>query len=234
VYKTEDMSFSSACFPFTFSEDRLLEEYKICEGFAFSEHYNKADFAGSWKLIALRSMDGATDTIGAFSPSGEFMNSPLLEKCEYFKEIIAKFECEKESIRLLNLCAGSKIHEHTDLELGYEDGVFRVHVPITTNEDVRFYINKELVTMDVGSCWYGNFNLPHAVENNGTSDRIHLVMDCKRNAWSDALFAKLGYDFEQENQQIAYSEEEKQRIVEELQRQGTEVSQELIENILKS
>ncbi|WP_299215837.1 aspartyl/asparaginyl beta-hydroxylase domain-containing protein [uncultured Dokdonia sp.] len=228
------MSFSSACFPFTFSEDRLLEEYKICEGFAFSEHYNKADFAGSWKLIALRSMDGATDTIGAFSPSGEFMNSPLLEKCEYFKEIIAKFECEKESIRLLNLCAGSKIHEHTDLELGYEDGVFRVHVPITTNEDVRFYINKELVTMDVGSCWYGNFNLPHAVENNGTSDRIHLVMDCKRNAWSDALFAKLGYDFEQENQQIAYSEEEKQRIVEELQRQGTEVSQELIENILKS
>jgi hypothetical protein len=59
-------------------------------------------------------------------------------------------------------------------------------------------------------------------------------MDCKRNAWSDALFAKLGYDFEQENQQASYSEEEKKRIIEELQRQGTVVSQELIDTILKS
>ena len=228
------MSFASARFPFEFSEDRLLEDYKICEAFAFSEHYNKADYAGSWKLIALRSMDGATDTIGAFSASGAFMDTPLLEKCAYFNEIIGKFDCDKESIRLLNLCVGSKIHEHTDLELGYEDGMFRVHVPITTNEDVRFYINKELVTMEVGSCWYGNFNLPHAVENNGTSDRIHLVMDCKRNAWSDTLFAKLGYDFEQENQEASYSEEEKKRIIEELQRQGTAVSQELIDTILNS
>ena len=228
------MSFASARFPFTFSEDQLLEDYKICEEFTFSEHFNKADFAGSWKLIALRSMDGATDTIGAFSPSGEFMDTPLLEKCEYFKAIIATFECEKESIRLLNLCAGSKIHEHIDFELGYEDGVFRVHVPIATNEDVRFYINKELVKMEVGSCWYGNFNLPHAVENNGTSDRIHLVMDCKRNAWSDALFAKLGYDFEAEGKSPAHSEHEKKRIIEELEQQGIEISQELMDSILKS
>lgn len=228
------MSFASARFPFTFSEDRLLQDYKICKDFTFSEHYNKADFAGSWKLIALRSMDGATDTIGAFSPSGRFMDTPLLDQCAYFKEIIAKFECEKESIRLLNLCAGSKIHEHTDHELGYEDGTFRVHVPITTNEAVRFYINKKLVTMAVGSCWYGNFNLPHAVENNGDTDRIHLVMDCKRNAWSDALFAKMGYDFDQEGKPPAYSEEEKKRIIEELEQQGIEISQELMDSILKS
>lgn len=228
------MSLASARFPFTFSEDRLLEDYKICEAFTFSEHYNKIDYAGSWKLIALRSMDGATDTIGAFSASGVFMDTSLLEKCAYFKEIISKFECEKESIRLLNLCAGSKIHEHTDLELGYEDGMFRVHVPIATNDGVRFYIDKELVTMEVGSCWYGNFNLLHAVENNGTSDRIHLVMDCKRNTWSDALFENLGYDFEQEKQQVSYSEEEKQLIIEELKRQGTTVSHELIDTILNS
>lgn len=76
--------------------------------------------------------------------------------------------------------------------------------------------------------------MPHAVENNGVSDRIHLVIDCKRNAWSDILFKKIGYDFEQENQQISYSEEEKQQIIEELRRQGTTVSQELIDTILNS
>ena len=228
------MSLSSARFPFNFSEDRLLKDYKTCASFAFSEHYNSNDYDGSWKLIALRSMDGATDNVRAFSLTGEFFDTPLLEKCAYFKEIIEVFKCDKEAIRLLNLSAGSRIHEHTDLDLGYEDGLFRVHVPITTYSDVRFYINKELVTMEVGSCWYGNFNLPHAVENNGTSDRIHFVMDCKRNAWSDALFATLGYDFEQENKQASYSEDEKQRIIEELQRQGTAVSQELIQNILNS
>lgn len=228
------MTLANARFPFHFSEDRLLEDYKICETFSFSEHYNNADYEGSWKLIALRSMDGATDNVRAFSLTGEFFDTPLLAKCTYFKEIIETFECDKEAIRLLNLRPGSRIHEHTDLDLGYEDGLFRVHVPITTNKDVRFYINKELVTMEVGSCWYGNFNLPHAVENNGTSDRIHLVMDCKRNAWSDALFSTLGYDFEQENQQTSYSEEEKKRIIEELERQGTAVSQELIQNILNS
>lgn len=227
------MSLSSAQLPFTFSEDRLIEDYKTCEAFAFSEHYNTADYDGSWKLIALRSMDGATNNVRAFSLTGTYMNTPLLEKCPYFNEIIDQFACEKESIRLLNLSAGSRIHEHTDLDLGYEDGLFRIHVPITTNEGVRFYINKELVTMEVGSCWYGNFNLPHAVENNGDSDRIHLVIDCKRNAWSDTLFEKLGYNFEKENQEISYSEEEKQRIIEELQRQGTSVSQELINALSK-
>lgn len=227
------MSLSSVQLPFSFSEDRLIDDYKTCEAFAFSEHYNTADYDGSWKLIALRSMDGAIDNVRAFSLTGAYMDTPLLEKCPYFKEIIDQFDCEKESIRLLNLCAGSRIHEHTDLDLGYEDGLFRIHVPIMTNDDVRFYINKELVTMEVGSCWYGNFNLPHAVENSGTSDRIHLVIDCKRNAWSDTLFERLGYDFEQENQQASYSEEEKQRIIEELQHQGMAVSQELINTLLK-
>jgi len=146
------MTFASARFPFEFSKDQLIEDYKTCETFAFSEHYNATDYEGSWKLIALRSMDGAVDNVRAFSLTGEFVDTPLLEKCTYFKEIIDLFDCEKESIRLLNLSAGSRIHEHTDLDLGYEDGLFRVHVPITTNNDVRFYINKELVTMEVGSC----------------------------------------------------------------------------------
>ncbi|MEP0263720.1 aspartyl/asparaginyl beta-hydroxylase domain-containing protein [Dokdonia sp.] len=227
------MSLSSARFSFTFSEDRLIEDYKICEAFAFSEHYNNDDYEGSWKLIALRSMDGATNNVRAFSLTGGFVDTPLLEKCTYFKEIITQFECEKESIRLLNLSAGSRIHEHTDLDLGYEDGLFRVHVPITTNKDVRFYINKELVTMKVGSCWYGNFNLPHAVENNGTSDRIHLVMDCKRNAWSDILFKKIGYDFEKETLPPVYSDEEKQRMIEEFKHQGISIPEGLIDQFKK-
>ena len=45
--------------------------------------------------------------------------------------------------------------------------------------------------MRSGEAWYTNINLPHGVENNGTTNRVHLVIDCIRNDWSDALFFSL-------------------------------------------
>lgn len=227
------MNFYSAKLPFHFSEKRLAQDLKNCESLVFSDHYNTADYSGEWKIIALRSMDGDPNNIRAFSLTGEYENTPLLDSCPYFRELIDVFECEKESIRLLNLTPGSKIHEHTDHNLGYEDGIFRIHIPISTNSDVHFYINDERLRMEVGDCWYGNFNLPHKVENNGKKDRVHLVIDCKRNAWSDTLFAKLGYDFTKESEPNQYSEETRQMIIDELKRHNTVVSQELIEKLSK-
>jgi len=226
--------FSSAILPFKFSEAKLLVDLKSCEVFEFSQHFNRDDFSGDWKCISLRSKDGDPSNIKAFSPNGEFMDTPLLLECPYFEEIVTSLKCDKESIRLLNLTAGSKIHEHTDHNLGYEDGVFRLHIPITTNKDVVFYIDNQLVVMEVGDCWYGDFNAPHLVENNGKIDRVHLVIDCIRNEWSDAIFEKLGYDFSKENTPIQYSEETKQMIIENLKLLKTPTSEQLIQDLLNS
>jgi quercetin dioxygenase-like cupin family protein len=37
--------------------------------------------------------------------------------------------------------------------------------------------------MHEGELWYLDFSQKHRVENNGATDRIHLVMDCKVNDW---------------------------------------------------
>ena len=156
--------------PFLFSKHRLLQYLKYCKSNPFISHFNNSDYSGDWKSIALRSLNGDINQIYAHSSGAQnYKNTALLDHCPYFKEIITLFECEKESIRLLNLLPNSEIKEHTDHNLGYEDRSFRIHIPIMTNQDVHFYINNKEVTMAVGECWYGNFNLPHRVENNGTT-----------------------------------------------------------------
>ncbi|WP_241507214.1 aspartyl/asparaginyl beta-hydroxylase domain-containing protein [Aquimarina sediminis] len=218
--------------PFLFSEDRLLRDLNYCQSYQFTSHFNTNDYSGDWKSIALRSLNGEVNQIYAHSSGSEnYKNTPLLDNCPYFREVIAFFECEKESIRLLNLSPNGKIKEHRDHNLGYEDNSFRIHIPITTNNNVLFYINNQKVTMSVGESWYGNFNLPHWVENNGTTDRIHLIIDCIRNEWSDELFLQSGYNFELENKPPQYSKETKLRMIEELKKMNSETSIALINQL---
>ena len=39
------------------------------------------------------------------------------------------------------------------------------------------------VVLSEGECWYLRLSDPHSVENNGQSDRVHLVIDAKVNPW---------------------------------------------------
>ena len=215
--------------PFHFSEEKLLQDLEVCKKYNFTSHFNKNDYSGDWTSISLRSQNGEMSNIFALPQNNEkYKDTELLQECTYFKMIIDSFECEKESIRLLNLKPGSVIKEHTDYNLGYEDGIFRIHIPITTNKGVHFFINYEEVKMLPSECWYGNFNFTHSVCNDGKIDRIHLVMDCLRNDWSDKLFAENGYNFEAEYQQSEYSRETKLQMIEQLKLMDTETSKAMI------
>lgn len=220
--------------PFEFDLALLQQDLTHCLQWQWSDHFNKADYNGTWKVIALRSQNGTSDHIFANeSPDATFQNTPLLEQCPYFKSILDQFECEKETIRLLQLAEDSEIKEHRDHKLGYEDGIFRIHIPLQTNEQVWFYVNSIPLQMQVGECWYLNFNLPHRVLNKGNAPRIHLVMDCRRNAWSDQLFQQMGYDFECEStlQQPTTSVQVLQRMIEELAHLPGEASERLRETL---
>nr|HMS43742.1 aspartyl/asparaginyl beta-hydroxylase domain-containing protein [Pyrinomonadaceae bacterium] len=67
--------------------------------------------------------------------------------------------------------------------LGLEDGEIRIHIPVLTNPQVEFILDDQKVEMQEGEAWYLNFNLFHTVRNEGTTDRIHLVIDCVVNDW---------------------------------------------------
>jgi hypothetical protein len=87
---------------------------------------------------------------------------------------------------LLRLKAGSIIKEHTDSDLN-EEREIRIHVPVVTNPAVEFYLAGERVVMEEGQCWYLDLSRHHRVQNLGSTDRVHLVIDCVVNDWVKAL-----------------------------------------------
>lgn len=85
-------------------------------------------------------------------------------------------------VRLLlaKLVAGGKIPKHTDA--GYSLlNCHRIHLPIVTNEDVYFHVGGEEINMRAGELWEINNGTVHAVDNRGTEDRIHLIVDWMPN-----------------------------------------------------
>ena len=88
----------------------------------------------------------------------------------------------------MRLTPGSRIKEHTDLDLSFEDGMVRIHIPVTSNADVEFRLNNSRIVMEAGDAWYLRLSDPHSVENRGSTDRVHLVVDADINGWVEALF----------------------------------------------
>jgi hypothetical protein len=184
---------SSFKLPFNFDPARLQSDLEQVEPENWIPHFNQSYYEGQWSVVALRSIGGvATQIYPDPTARGSFADTHILARCPYIMEVLATFECPVEAARLLRLSAGSSIREHKDLNLGYEDGEIRIHIPILTNEDVSFFLAGERLRMNEGESWYVNFNLPHRVENRSRADRVHLVLDCILNDWLRARFPLQG------------------------------------------
>lgn len=221
-------------FPFVFDTKRLKHDVQKVMDKNWTDHYNKNDYEGKWTSIALMSVGGKSDNIYALNNnSEEVIYTEILDSCDYFKEILDGFLFEKTAVRLLQLAVGAEIKPHSDHCLGYEDGCFRLHIPIITNSEVEFILDGTRLIMNEGECWYIDANFIHSVANRGTIDRIHLVIDGVRNEWTDDLF------FQQANQKQfikpvpKISEEQKQQMIEELERMDSPAAREMIANLKK-
>lgn len=150
----------------------------------------KRHYEGEWSGAALRAPGGQGANIVPEAHDGSrFADTPLLGRCPYFQQVLATFKCPLQSVRLLRLHAGSNIAEHVDRALDFDEGEVRIHIPIATSEQVRFYLDGSRLVMAPGECWYTNVNLPHSVQNGGVTDRIHLVLDCLVDDWLRGIFA---------------------------------------------
>jgi hypothetical protein len=84
---------------------------------------------------------------------------------------------------LTNLPASTKIDMHFDDRIDFFKNTNRVHIPITTNDDVIFKVGDQERNMKVGEMWeINNYSMRHGVFNNGSTDRIHLMIDWKFNS----------------------------------------------------
>jgi hypothetical protein len=160
---------------------------------AWIAHFVPDNYAGDWSVIPLRSKAGASHpimTILSDPACRDFVDTPTLEDCPYFQEVLAVFAPSVLSARLMRLGPGSSIREHRDFDLSFEDGVVRLHIPIATNPEVIFLLNNAPVAMDAGSCWYLRLSDPHSVANHGVNPRVHLVVDVTVDARLEALLAR--------------------------------------------
>lgn len=224
----------SITFPFVFDKELLKKDLKMVMNQNWTDHYNKNDYEGSWTSIALMSVDGKSDNIYAFNPnSEEVINTEILNSCAYFKEILEDFLFEKTSVRLLRLAVGAEIKPHSDHCLGYEDGCFRLHIPIITNSEVEFILDDTRLIMNEGECWYIDANFIHSVANRGGADRIHLVIDGIRNEWTDDLFFKHASREQFIKPIPEISPEQKKQMIAELERMNNPALQEIIDNLKK-
>lgn len=147
-------------------------------------HYNKRDYEGDWHIIALKSVEGNKYQIASpYEVHQPTLYTEHMDKCPYFKQIIENLPCETTTVRLMRLNPGARIKEHTDYNLSVDDNELRIHIPITTNPNMEFYLDGKRVFLNEGECWYLNFNLMHSLYNGGTEPRVHMVIDCYVNDW---------------------------------------------------
>ncbi|HEU4817614.1 aspartyl/asparaginyl beta-hydroxylase domain-containing protein [Janthinobacterium sp.] len=155
-------------------------------------HFNKGAYDQGWSCVPLRSPGGATDHIMPVDGAA-YAGTPQLARCPGLREVLASFACEINSARLLALAPGALIRAHRDAGTSLADGLIRIHIPIHTSPQVLFTIDGETVHFTAGHAWYMDASCLHAVHNQGSAPRIHLVLDCVTNAWLEALFATAGF-----------------------------------------
>jgi hypothetical protein len=96
-------------------------------------------------------------------------------------KISKKFSLNLKTIRaiLLNLPSKCIIDPHIDQGESLES-CMRFHIPIITNSLCVFGVSEKKINMKSGEIWeISNTKKIHYVVNNGSSDRIHLIVDLK-------------------------------------------------------
>lgn len=171
--------------PLSFDGGRLQADLAVIDA-GWIDHLVTQNYEGSWTVLPLRHTAGATHPvmqIYADPTATEFVDGPLLARAPYLRQVLAAFECALLPVRLMRLTPGSRIKPHHDHDLAAEWGIARIHVPITTSRHVEFLLNDTPVAMEPGEAWYLRLADTHAVANRGTTDRVHLVIDCVVNDW---------------------------------------------------
>lgn len=176
--------------PMTFDPAPLLAEALALGPEAWIEHPVKQNHDGGWRVSPLMAPKGETHPVRmayADPTATEFVATPFLDAMPHTQALLATLECPLQTVRLMGLAPGTRIKPHRDLDLDAEHGSARLHLPLATAPEVDFRLNDVPVAMAPGELWYLRLSDVHSVDNRGTVDRIHLVIDAEVNDWLRAL-----------------------------------------------
>lgn len=112
-----------------------------------------------------------------YSPEFKCLDPDLWELIRpIVEELESSVNGKMGKVVLINLPENKNVSEHKD-KGDYLDIIRRFHIPIFTNENVLFTINDETKIMKSGECWEINNSKLHSVKNEGSKNRVHLMID---------------------------------------------------------
>jgi hypothetical protein len=155
--------------PIRFDAEAIAAEVRALPPSAWTPH--PTGFVGN-EAVRLISPGGApTD-----DHEGPMAATPALRQCAYVRQIMAEIGAVWGRSRLMGLAPGRDVPEHIDTHY-YWRTHWRMHIPVITNPQVLFTCGEETVHMAAGECWLFDSFQRHKVENRGSEQRIHLVLD---------------------------------------------------------
>ncbi len=160
--------------PFRFDVARLQEEVAAIRPEAWAKHPNNIPGNSALRLITVGGTEN-DDVAGPMAPTEHLLGSP------YLQQVLSHFGVVWSRSRLMRLGPGATVPQHTDINYHWFHRV-RLHIPIATTPDVKFFCDDQVVNMAEGEAWiFDNWRI-HKVENNSDIERIHLVADTTGNA----------------------------------------------------
>ena len=155
--------------PISFCAETLADEIRALPPSAWQPH--PTGFVGN-EAVPLITPGGALSD----GFEGPMAPTPSLLACPYIMEIMADMGCVWGRSRLMGLAPGREVPAHVDSHY-YWRTHHRLHIPIITNPGVSFTCGDETVHMAAGECWMFDSFRFHEVQNRGSEQRIHLVID---------------------------------------------------------
>lgn len=160
--------------PIRFDVERMRAEVAALPNSAWAKHPN--DIKGNTSLRLISVGGGENDDV-----NGHMEPTPHLLQCSYIQQVLSGFGVVWSRSRLLRLSAHHGVPQHADINYHWFYRA-RLHIPIVTHPDVRFYCDKDSVHMLAGEAWiFDNWRL-HRVENPVNTERVHLVADTSGSA----------------------------------------------------
>src|SRR6185295_4797893 len=86
--------------PLRFDAALLQRDLAALSATDFRLHFVKQNYSGNWSVLPLRCKKGAThpvQMIYADPTTTEFVDTPFLDACPYFKEVLTSFQCELQA-----------------------------------------------------------------------------------------------------------------------------------------
>lgn len=178
--------------PVHFDAERLRAEVESLPASAWSRH--PKEHAGNTAARLITAGGGDNDAV-----SGEMKPTAALAACPYVQQILASFDTVWSRSRFMRIAGGASVPQHSDINYHWFHRV-RLHVPVITRPEVRFYCGDANVHMGPGEAWVFDNWREHRVENPAPEARVHLVADTSGTAAFWRLMAQAqSKDFELPN-----------------------------------